>query len=209
MLADRQYSAFLKTGDCQIVKEFPGVDRRTALPPHQPAARGRTTDSGPDDGCRGRVAIPQAQSGGGPGEGFLADTRWGNGRWVHGELQMPEDLPDHLAVRDGRDDPQRPPLTPGTACHIQCKDALQQSCPAPARRPGVRLLLVHALLAWRGDDRTAQAAVRRSTAAIAYQMDAWQGHQGRQLLQEFHRCESNPRGPVRPWGGGRCRQDRR
>jgi hypothetical protein len=47
-------------------------------------------------------AIHQARSGREPGEDCLADTRWGNGKWVHRELQMPEDLADHLAVRDGR-----------------------------------------------------------------------------------------------------------
>ena len=57
---------------------------------------------------------------------------WGNGAWVQRTLQMPEALSDHLAVREDCDDPQRPPLTPGAACHIQCKNALQQSCPAPA-----------------------------------------------------------------------------
>jgi len=53
--------------------------------------RGRTIEDG--------SATPQARSGGGPGEGFLADTRWRNGGWVHGQLQMPEDLLDHLTVR--------------------------------------------------------------------------------------------------------------
>jgi len=38
------------------------------------------------------------------------------------------------------------------------------------------------LLARRGDDGPAQAAVRRQTAPIAHQMDAWQGHERRQLL---------------------------
>jgi hypothetical protein len=55
------------------------------------------------------VAPYQARSGGGPDEGFLADTCWGNGRWGHGELQMPEDLPDHTALRDGGDDLQPSP----------------------------------------------------------------------------------------------------
>jgi hypothetical protein len=36
---------------------------------------------------------------------------------------MPEDLPDHLAVRDDGDEAQRPLLTPGAACHIQGKHA--------------------------------------------------------------------------------------
>ena len=51
-------------------------------------------------------ATPQARSGGGPGEGFLADTRWRNGGWVGHQLEMAEELSDHLALRDGGDDPQ-------------------------------------------------------------------------------------------------------
>jgi len=30
----------------------------------------------------------------------LADTRWSNRGWVHRALEMPEDLPDHLALRE-------------------------------------------------------------------------------------------------------------
>ena len=61
------------------------------MPPHPLAERGG----------------PQGRSGRGPRKGFLADTRWSNRGWVHRELQMPEDLLDHLALHDGRDDPQR------------------------------------------------------------------------------------------------------
>ena len=111
---------------------------------------------------------------------------------------MLEDLPHALAVRDGGDDPQRPPLTQGAARHIQRKHALEQSRPAPARRPGVRRLLVHALLAWRGDNRPTQVAVRRQTPAIAHQVDARQGHERCQLFEQFQGREPNPRGAVRP-----------
>ena len=45
--------------------------------------------------------------------------------------EMPEDLPEHLAVRDGGDDPQRPLLTLGAARHSERKHPLQQSRPAP------------------------------------------------------------------------------
>src|SRR4029434_1083242 len=126
------------------------------------------------------------RSGGGPRKGFLAETRRSDGGRVHRELQMPEDLADHLAVRDGGDDPQWPPLTPRAACHLQGKDALQQPCPTPARRRWLRLLLVYPLLARRGDDRPSQMTVRRQTPTIAHQVDARQGHECRQLLQEFH-----------------------
>ena len=76
-------------------------------------------------------------------------------------FQMAEDLSDDLTLRDGGDDPQRPPLTPRAAYHIQCKDVLQQPCPTPARRRRAVLVFPHALLAWRGDDRPTQMAVRR------------------------------------------------
>ena len=63
---------------------------------------------------------------------------------------------------------------------------------------GAGLWLVDALLAgWRGD-RTAPAAVGRQTAAIAHQVDARQGHERCQLLQEFHRREANSRGLTGP-----------
>ena len=56
----------------------------------------------------------QAWAGGGPREGFLTDMDQCNGRWVCRKVsQMPEDCLDHLAVRDGGDEAQRHPLTPG------------------------------------------------------------------------------------------------
>jgi hypothetical protein len=116
--------------------------------PHEPALR---------DGS----AIPQARSGRGPGEGFLVDTRRSNGGRLSRALQMPEELPDHLAVRDGGDDPQRPLLTERAAHHVKSKDALEQPRPAPVRHPRVRLLVLHTLLAWRREDGPAQVAVRR------------------------------------------------
>ena len=53
---------------------------------------------------------------------------------------------------------------------------------------------------WRGVGMIAppQMTVRRQTAAIAYQVDARQGHERRQVLQEFHWRESNARGAIRP-----------
>jgi len=122
----------------------------------------------------------------------------GHGRWVCRKLQRLEELPDDLPVRHGPDNPQRPPLTPGAARHSERKHALEQSRPGLARGAGVRRLLVSALLAWRGDDRSTQAAVGRQTAAIAHHVDARQGHELCQLLQKFHRRESHPCGPVRP-----------
>src|SRR5262249_23655624 len=94
--------------------------RRTASPPHLQEEGGSQTQAQttaaepPRAGAIGDGAAPyRVRSGGGPGEGFLADAcRCNRGR-VRRELQMPEDFPDHLAVRDGRDDPQPPPLAPG------------------------------------------------------------------------------------------------
>src|SRR5262249_33342321 len=126
------------------------------------------------------------------------DTGRCNGRWICRKFQMLEDLPDDLPVRDGRDNPQRPPLTPGAERHIERKYALEQSRPGPVSGPGVRRLLVYALLSWRGDDRSTQVAVGRQTAAIAHQVEARPRRERCQLLQKFHWRESNPCGPVRP-----------
>ena len=159
------------------------------MPPH-PCAMCGETSGGAGDGS-GAQAEEQAKA--------SWRTRAGAMGGESAEsFQMLEDLPDDLPVRDGRDNPQRPPLTPGAERHIERKHALEQSRSGPARGPGVRRLLVYALLSWRGDDRSTQVAVGRQTAAIAHQVDARQGHEGSQLLQKFHRRESNPCGPVRP-----------
>ena len=100
---------------------------------------------------------------------------------------MAEDFADHRALRDDGDEPQCSTLTERTRAHLQGKHALQESGPRPIRGAPRRLLSVHPLLAWGGDDRPTQMAVRCQTAAIAHQMDVWQGDQCRQLLQEFQR----------------------
>src|SRR5215831_1002776 len=106
---------------------------------------------------------------------LLAGTGWRDGGWVGRKFQVVKDLADDLTLRDDRDDPQHALLTPRAAGHIQRKDPLQQPRPAPARRWGARLRLGETLLASRRDDTSAQVAVRRQTAAIAHQMDVWQG----------------------------------
>src|SRR5262249_46459845 len=80
----------------------------------------------------------QTRSGGRPREGFLADTRWSNQGWVGCELQMPEDLAAHLALRESGNDPQRPLLTERAARHVKRQVALEQPHPVPARRPRSR-----------------------------------------------------------------------
>jgi hypothetical protein len=101
-------------------------------------------------------ATLQARSGGGPGEGCLAATsRSHRGRVGH-ELQMPEELPEHLAWRDGRDDPQHPLMAQRTRGHSEIIHPLQQPCPALARRPGASLWLVHAWLTGCRGDGTAK-----------------------------------------------------
>src|SRR5206468_11552414 len=124
---------------------------RPGLPTHAPCAGRRQAAQETAAWSLPRAAVGDAsvthevRSGRRPGAGFLADTCWGNGRWVHGELQMPEDLPDHLALRDGGDDPQHPSLTPGAARHGQRKDALEQPRPTPARRRRPVLLFLRTL----------------------------------------------------------------
>src|SRR5262249_31894832 len=109
--------------------------------------------------------------------GLVSTGRRDGGR-VYRAFQMAEDLADHLALREAGVEPQHPLVTPGAACHLQAKDPLQQPRPTPARRLGVRLLAVHPLLPECREDRPTQLAVRRQTAAIAHQMDVWQGDQG-------------------------------
>ncbi len=94
-----------------------GVDAgQPSLPTHRQGEEGTqaqdqtTVDWHPRTSVIGDgSATHQKRSGGGPREGFLASTSRGNGGWVSRELQMPENLPDHLALRDGRDNPQRLP----------------------------------------------------------------------------------------------------
>ena len=57
------------------------------------------------------AVIHPVWSGGGPGEGFLGNTCWRHGEEFCGKLQMLEDRPAHLALCDGRDELQRPPLS--------------------------------------------------------------------------------------------------
>jgi hypothetical protein len=85
--------------------------RWTASPPNwqregESQTQDQTTAAAPSRaGAIGDGAAPyQLQSGGGPGEGFLADTHRCNRGWDRRELQRPEDFPDYLAVRDGRND---------------------------------------------------------------------------------------------------------
>ena len=103
------------------------------MPPHpptvygEPQAEAQTTAAWdlPIGAVGDGPAPHQTRSGGGPGKGFLVDTRWSHGGWVHRKLQMPEDLPDHLAPRDGGDNPQRPLLTERATRYVQSKDPLE------------------------------------------------------------------------------------
>ena len=84
---------------------------RPGLPSHAPCAGRRQAEqetaawSLPTAVVGGGSVTHEARSGGGPGEGFLADMRRSNQGRVDCELQMLEDLPDHLAVRDGGNNP--------------------------------------------------------------------------------------------------------
>ena len=57
----------------------------------------------------------------------------------------------------------------------------------PIRGSRLRLLPIHTLLAWCGNDRGSQRAMRRYTAAVAHEVDTWQGHDRGQLFQQFQR----------------------
>jgi hypothetical protein len=112
----------------------------------------------------------------------LTSTGLRDGGWICRKFQMAKDLVDHLTLRDDGDEPQHSALTKRTRGHIQCKDPLEQPCPAPARRRGVCLRCVKTLLTWCREDRPTQVAVWRQAPAIAHQVDVWQGDQRRQLL---------------------------
>ena len=79
---------------------------------------------------------------------------------------MPEDFPDHLAVRDGRDDAQRSPQTPGAARHVQRKYPLQQLRPVPLKMENAGVMLIALLIvimsigAWRFPAGRARRALR-------------------------------------------------
>ena len=103
----------------------------------------------------------------------LARTGRRDGGWVCSEFQMAEDLTDHLALRDDSDEPQRPLMAPRAGGHLQVKAPPQKPAPRPIGGTPWRLLRVHPLLAWGGDDAAAEVAVRRQTAPIAHQMDMW------------------------------------
>ena len=108
----------------------------------------------------------EAQSGRGPGKGFLADTGRCHGRGVCRQFQMLEDLPDDLALHDGGNDPQRPLVTPRAARHVQRKHPLEQSRPVPLETGKTGIVLVAswtAILttcAWRSPAGRARRALR-------------------------------------------------
>ena len=129
---------------------------------------------------------------GDPIERFLAHTGRANRRRVVRELQMAENLAEHLGLGDGSNNSQRPLTAKRTGGHIQSKHLLQELRPAPARRLCRGIIPLHALLTRRRRDRAAQATVRRQTAPIPHQVDLQQRHQGGQLLQEFHWREGDP-----------------
>jgi hypothetical protein len=76
---------------------------------------------------------------------------------------MPENVADHLDVRDRRDDPQRSLLTPGTGRQIEVKDPFPQLGPGPARCSAAGFRRLDALLAWGREDCGAQLTVGRQT----------------------------------------------
>jgi hypothetical protein len=93
---------------------------------------------------------------------------------------MLAEFPDHLALRDGRDDAQRPLLAKRAARHGQGNHPFEEPRSAPAWRPCVGFVVHHPWLAGCGDDGAAQVAVRRQTAAVAHQM-----HEYRKFKRPF------------------------
>jgi hypothetical protein len=68
-----------------------------------------------------------------PVERFLARTGRCDWRWVCSMFQMAEELADHLALRDGGNDPQSPALAKRAAGQNQRKHPLEQPRPAPGQ----------------------------------------------------------------------------
>src|SRR5205823_6549857 len=101
--------------------------------------------------------------------------------------QMAEDLADHLALRDNGNEPQGPAVAQRTRPHLQGKHASQEPGPRPIGGSSLRLLPVHSLLARGGDDAPAEMVVWCQTPTIADEVDARQGHERSELLQEFER----------------------
>jgi hypothetical protein len=62
-----------------------------------------------------------------------------------------------------------------TGRHIQIKHTAEKPAPVPIRDPRLRFFAVHTLLAWCGNDRSPQLAVRRQTATVAHQVGTRQG----------------------------------
>jgi len=96
---------------------------------------------------------------------------------------------------------ERTLLAKGTCGHIQTKHPSQEPHPVPIWGSCLRLIIVHSLLAWCGNDRVAKLAMGRQTAAVAKKVGTWQGHKGGQLLQQFQRREFDAGGAVGPRSG--------
>jgi hypothetical protein len=72
---------------------------------------------------------------------------------------------------------------PWTGCQSQITDAATQPVPGPRRGSHLRVLAVDTLLAWWGNERRAERAVRRQTASIANQAGTRQGDECRKFFE--------------------------
>src|SRR3989454_2912555 len=97
---------------------------------------------------------------------------------------MPQDARDHRLLGDDSNDPECTTSAKGTRDHLQAKDAAQQPGPRPVWGARLRFLPVQPRLAQCRTDHPTQVAVRREAAPIAHEMDARQGHERGQLLQD-------------------------
>jgi hypothetical protein len=131
-------------------------------------------------------------------EEFLASTGRGNRRWDGGQLAMTQDARDDRLLGNSSNKTERAAAAQGTSGHIQRKYTPQEPGPAPGRGPKRRLLPVHPPLARCRNDRVPKLAMRRQTPRIAHQMDARQGDERCQLLQEFQRRECDAGRAVGP-----------
>ena len=96
---------------------------------------------------------------------------------------MTQDARDDRLLGHGSNNAERAASAKGTGGHIQGKHASQERGPAPGKGFRLRRLPVHALLARRRDNRLSKLAVWRQTPSIVDGVDARQGDDRRQLLQ--------------------------
>ena len=111
------------------------------------------------------------------GGGTEASWRWRRMRVMTDSWVKVARLPPPTQWRkNGSNDAQGATPAKRTGGHIQIKNAAEQPGPVPVRGSCLRFFAVHTLLAWGGNDRGPQLAVRRQTATVAHQVGTRQGY---------------------------------